>query len=166
MGSFVVSCMGSSPVWSTNMKRVQLWQLNNFFGLIIPEKTGIIYSNQTGGHTCNHPEVEGYYIPLMTGWKPESDPLYNSGNETYDPKEVQKFIEASEDLKYHFRPVTQAFLDTKQLVDEQELWMEEAWIPIMTRLPHQDELGEGHARSWEELIPVDKFGILTYENSD
>ena len=69
--------MGSSPVWSTNMKRVQLWSLSNFFGLIIPEKTGIIYSNQTGGVTCNHPEIEGYYIPLMTGWKPESDPLYN-----------------------------------------------------------------------------------------
>lgn len=28
--------------------------------VIRPHKTGIVYTNQTGGVACNHPEVEGY----------------------------------------------------------------------------------------------------------
>jgi hypothetical protein len=35
-------------------------------GLILPWDTGVLYSNQTGGHGCLHPEVEGLYVPLFS----------------------------------------------------------------------------------------------------
>jgi hypothetical protein len=33
--------------------------------LIIPCHSGVLYSNQTGGHGCLHPEVEGVCVPLF-----------------------------------------------------------------------------------------------------
>ena len=33
-------------------------------GLIIMIKSGVIYTNQTGGYACLHPETEGVYVPL------------------------------------------------------------------------------------------------------
>jgi hypothetical protein len=35
-------------------------------GLIIRYPSGVIYSNQTGGHCCHHPIVEGVFVPLET----------------------------------------------------------------------------------------------------
>ena len=33
-------------------------------GLIVPGPSGVIYSRQAGGHACNHPWLEGAFIPL------------------------------------------------------------------------------------------------------
>lgn len=35
-------------------------------GLIVKANTGIIYSNQTGGFSNLHPEMEGFFVPLRT----------------------------------------------------------------------------------------------------
>ena len=35
-------------------------------GLIVKAPTNVIYSNQTGGFSCRHPEVEGFFVPLRT----------------------------------------------------------------------------------------------------
>ena len=35
-------------------------------GLIVKAPTGVIYSNQTGGFACLHPEAEGFFVPLRT----------------------------------------------------------------------------------------------------
>lgn len=148
------------------MTTVELWGLSDFFGLIIPEKTGVIYLNQAGGVSCSHPSIEGYYIPLPLGWMPKIDSLYNIGYMDYDPEHVQKFIDESEYLKHHFKPVDHDFLKTKQIVDEENLFMEEAWVPVVTKRPTGDAVGRGEIGSREELIPQGKFGILTYENSD
>lgn len=32
--------------------------------LLVPENTGIIYTNQVGGTECDHPEMEGFLIPI------------------------------------------------------------------------------------------------------
>ena len=32
--------------------------------LIVPAKTGVIYSNQTGGTACLQPQQEGFVIPF------------------------------------------------------------------------------------------------------
>jgi hypothetical protein len=42
---------------------VQLWGARRF-GLIVLTPSGVYYSNQTGGHACYHPTVEGVFIPL------------------------------------------------------------------------------------------------------
>ncbi|KYF51055.1 hypothetical protein BE08_28365 [Sorangium cellulosum] len=33
-------------------------------GAIVSLPTGVLYSNQTGGTSCLHPELEGAYVPL------------------------------------------------------------------------------------------------------
>ena len=39
----------------------------DYFGIIMPCSTGVIFTNQVGGHSCNHPECEGLFIPLDDG---------------------------------------------------------------------------------------------------
>jgi len=45
------------------MGRVHLWNLIGA-ALIVPCKSGVIYTNQTNGTACNHPECEGIIIPI------------------------------------------------------------------------------------------------------
>ncbi len=45
------------------MKKVELYGLVGA-ALIIPSKTGVIFTNQVEGYACNHPEVEGFLIPF------------------------------------------------------------------------------------------------------
>lgn len=41
--------------------------------LIVPHPTGIIYTNQAGGHACLQPQVEGFVVPIANdvGLAPE-----------------------------------------------------------------------------------------------
>ena len=32
--------------------------------LVIPHSTGIVYSNQAGGHACLQPQTEGFLVPI------------------------------------------------------------------------------------------------------
>lgn len=43
-------------------------ELDDFpdLGLIIKAPTGVRYSNQSGGFACEHPETEGFFVPLRT----------------------------------------------------------------------------------------------------
>ncbi len=38
--------------------------------LIIPCSTGIVYSNQAGGHSCSQPQAEGFLVPIANGFGP------------------------------------------------------------------------------------------------
>ncbi len=44
---------------------IRVWETESL-GLIIKCKSGVQVSNQTGGHGCLHPELEGIYVPLRT----------------------------------------------------------------------------------------------------
>lgn len=35
-------------------------------GLIIKAKTGVMHTSQVGGLLCEHPEVEGFFVPLRS----------------------------------------------------------------------------------------------------
>jgi len=39
----------------------------DYFGIILPRSTGVFFTNQVGGHACDHPELEGLFIPLDDG---------------------------------------------------------------------------------------------------
>ena len=43
---------------------IRLWN-GGGIGIIILYKSGVHYSNQTGGYACLHPEAEGVYVPLV-----------------------------------------------------------------------------------------------------
>lgn len=47
---------------------VNLWNIAGT-GLIIPYPSGILYSNQVGGYSCDHPAIEGFFVPVTTGEK-------------------------------------------------------------------------------------------------
>jgi hypothetical protein len=52
-----------TTISETRRKVITLWEADQPI-LIVPAKTGIFYSNQTGGCACNHPVAEGYLYPL------------------------------------------------------------------------------------------------------
>jgi hypothetical protein len=59
-------------LFSQKMKPiVRLWSLVGA-GLIIPRSTGIIYTNQTDGYACDHPSLEGAFIPLSNDFDHEN----------------------------------------------------------------------------------------------
>ena len=33
--------------------------------MIIAYPTGVLYTNQVGGYACDHPSMEGAFVPLM-----------------------------------------------------------------------------------------------------
>ncbi|XXX73335.1 DUF6210 family protein [Sorangium sp. So ce134] len=43
--------------------KIELWY-GIGLGAIVSFPTGVLYSNQTGGTSCNDPELEGAYVPL------------------------------------------------------------------------------------------------------
>ncbi len=42
---------------------IDLWD-NESPGLIIACPSGVTYTNQVGGYSCHHPELEGIFVPL------------------------------------------------------------------------------------------------------
>lgn len=47
--------------------RLHLWDSVGL-GLIFQAKTGVLYTHQTGGTLCQHPSVEGAYMPLCNDY--------------------------------------------------------------------------------------------------
>ena len=47
-------------------QQLMIVRLYNHCGtaLIVPHATGIVYSNQAGGHSCQQPELEGFLVPF------------------------------------------------------------------------------------------------------
>lgn len=45
------------------MKKIKMF-LYCSWGVILPRKSGVIWELQTGGVMCNHPTLEGVFIPL------------------------------------------------------------------------------------------------------
>jgi hypothetical protein len=142
--------------------RIELWDMyGDFVAVIVPEKTGVIWSNQTAGIACQHPEMEGYLIPLpwqfMQGAeKKGKDPIEDHGfgvrGDVYDPEKVQTFLDWS-GLAVYFEPLT---MDAAKAFGEP---FHEAWVPAMVvretgDLPVHLEHLAGRAV------------VLTYNNSD
>jgi hypothetical protein len=126
------------------MIKVELWDLQNFMGVIVPCQSGVIFSNQTGGIDCFHPEVEGVYIPPPYFGK-EPDCLYDYWLDEYDAEIAKQAIKEldSEDF---------------EALEESDFDMGEAWIPVKVK---------DHQCLPQQLKPfIGKVVILTYQNSD
>jgi len=55
-----------------NAGPVELRHRGGLPGLIYKTKTGVLYSNQSGGHACKHPEAVGCLVPLDDREYPEN----------------------------------------------------------------------------------------------
>jgi hypothetical protein len=126
---------------------VQLWGLTgDWVGLVIPCSSGVYYSNQTHGVVCNHPEVEGIYIPL---------PAQNVNNTIIDmgtlsELDIKNFLKANS-LFEVFGPA------------KRRKGSGEAWVPVKVKqgLSASKKLWTVSLMAFQGRV-----GWLTYSNSD
>ena len=67
------------------MKKVELYDLSGA-ALIIPMKTGVLFTNQVSGTACLHPEIEGLLVPF------NNDHLTENYNQTIEYQLMELFI--------------------------------------------------------------------------
>lgn len=100
--------------------------VNDFYDevavLIVKAKTGVVYSAQTGGLGCHHPECEGFYMPL---WNLEFDDCsFGCANIQYDLMLQQRLaIELSDFFERKFNNLKfDVYFDDKRISELQEGW--------------------------------------------
>jgi hypothetical protein len=138
-------------------------------GLIIVAKSGVRYTNQTGGHCCCQPEVEGFFVPLrndltldpvsLLGPEPDLDAYFTGpkyagsgatcGLDVEDAFEINKIL-----AKHQLSQVIS--VDNTRLTDSHEAW-------IYVSIINEDD---GVAPSFSGFGPYPRSGVLTWTNSD
>jgi hypothetical protein len=139
---------------------VQLWGVRQF-GLIVLFRSGVYFSNQTGGYACYHPMEEGVFVPLR-----EEEPNQEKELQGYftGPKwsgwcckgidgETADFIDsvmAKTDLTKNIK------VDRARLKDSHEAW-------VFVDFGNTEPYGFGD-------VEISGFGVckgvLTWQNSD
>ncbi len=136
---------------------IELWSLDNC-GLILPREGGLKWSNQCGGISCNHPEIEGIYIPL-----PLNEIRDKWFTDCFDLPYDEYFYSApgllidNDPLGQFLRPLS------KEEFNSLGIRAMEAWVPYKIKKVEKDTL------SWKNDYLNDLDGetvILTYLNSD
>jgi len=144
--------------------RIQLWDTVGI-GLIIEYPSGMFFSNQTGGTSCQHPSIEGIYVPLCNDYSeadkqfisPEIDLIKHFVGQKYTGTGATKGID-EEDTTIITEILTRYFLNEFISVDTDKVKMEqshEAWIHVKISNLY---LLEG--------FPKELSGILTWSNSN
>ena len=144
-------------VTKTKVDLFWCWR-RGMIGLIIPAKTGVFFSNQTGGVMCNHPEIEGVFVPL------EGEVWDEKKGERIRLEEKRFWHGNSEELRYE--EVIKVFgLPLKPF----PLQLEEAWVLCkVTNLRQNSDdwkwLCGQPISFWKSL--KGKQVLLTFQNSD
>jgi hypothetical protein len=142
-------------------------------GLIIAVPNGVVYSNQTGGTECLHPEFEGIYIPLRN----ETEEGASAGGRNLELRSPEHEL-----VEYFFRGAYEGSGATWGLNEEDAVFIEsvlskwdlgeclrvdrdrldeshEAWVHVMV-------VGEESHQAFSGFGPYPRPGILTWKNSD
>lgn len=147
---------------------IQLWDSVGL-GLILECPSGVLVSNQTGGYSCLHPEVEGVFVPLRndclvperTLLSPEIELMEyfegyphegsgaTSGLSPQDADFIEKIL-----AKVNLHP---AITIDRKLLDKSH----EAWVHVTVA---SDE--SGHEVAVFSGFQYPAKGILTWSNSD
>ena len=131
--------------YSDELNKMKRVYLGSEVGIIIPMETGVIFTNQVDGTSCQHPELEGIFIPLSSF---TDDDLKDIEKEYPNPQFIKLWI------KKHELPL--------KLLEKE--WFKglgglghypEAWINV--KILNSDS-------SLKDFIGME--AILTYENSD
>lgn len=153
------------------MKGTALIRLHDLIGLglIIHAKSGVRYTNQTGGYACLQPEIEGFLVPLhndlaldpieLLGPEPELQAYFagpkHAGCGASLGLDEEDAFEISKILASH-RLAQVICLDRDRLKDSREAWL---YVSIIN-----DD--EGPAPSFSGFAPYPRPGVLTWANSD
>jgi hypothetical protein len=132
--------------------------------LVIPHATGIIYTNQVGGHACFHPQAEGFLVPIANDvglapenrfLSPENDLfLYFTKQHSCGESLTENDALKIEGIMHQLPLWGGLTVDRKRLADSVEAW-------VFVRI----------ADSENKPIPVDGLtypldAILTWTNTD
>jgi hypothetical protein len=139
------------------------YQERDFFGILLPFPTGILWTTQAGGTCCAHPQFEGIFVPLDGGphdGTDAKDPLYDRV-EPYDAGRVWRFLNAHE-LTPSFAPIKS--LEVLVLVPGygnnggRPYQLLEAWVPVLI---------DACNNTYPQLSSFrGGWGVLVYPNSD
>ena len=116
-------------------------------GVIILCKSGVIYTNQTGGIMCDHPEAEGVYVPLPD-MKLQDDARFLNSLGKMELQQLQKYLD---ELPSIYGKIETMWKGEKQ---------SEAWVEVEVRSIDQDY--SVFLEGFDEPVK----GILTWPNSD
>ena len=133
-------------------KKILLWDSEGVLAIIL-ERSGIVYTNQTGGHACCHPEEEGILIPFNNDYpldSPEERLEYRLSNllenAQYLTKKTADLVD-SVLIDCRFENVR---VDRSRLKESQEAWV---YIEVNGELDFVDGFKNFKA-------------VLTWNNSD
>ena len=134
---------------------VKLWSLVGA-GLIIPRKTGIIYTNQTDGYACDHPQLEGAFVPLSNDFDIErpKDSLEYKLSILYPEgwgRPTTETCDAIEELLSNYPESRNIKVDRDKIEESREAWI---WV-LLVENEEQDFEGFGECSA-----------VLTWPNSD
>jgi len=137
-------------------------------GVIICFNSGVLYSNQTGGAACLHPEIEGVYVPLRNDYSIPEHILISPELELSDYFEGPKYrCEGatkgldSEDVQFIHRVLEKANLSVIQINEAKLKESHEAWVHAILNGDESDSLP-----IFEGFEPYPREAILTWGNSD
>src|SRR3990167_9338730 len=123
--------------------------MTDAFGIIWLEENGEVYSNQTGGYSCSHPEARGVFQPLQSCLEESFEDHFAGASSVYGGWCMDGIEEKTADWLDSVFEWTKDFLDqtlAKCRVDREKMKKSmEAWVYI--------KMG-------------DKKGVLTWNNSD
>ncbi len=126
-------------------------------GIVIKHSSGVIYSNQTMGHVCYQPELEGVFVPFDAdaAWQRLCQyfegPKYGGGGAMHGIDAV--------DADFIDGVILEAKLGGSFVVDRSNLKAShEAWVHVLIH-SQDNALFEGFG-------PDPCPGVLTWQNSD
>lgn len=136
--------------------------------LIVAHPSGVVYNHQAGGYACNHPEMEGVFIPL------DDFMFYKNGRCRFMVnivKELNQYFTGkkhggwcyegidSEDGKYINGLLPSCIrVDSKKLSESMEAWI---WVKIKS----SDNIKDSFTATWHGF-PDKASAVLIWENSD
>jgi hypothetical protein len=149
---------------------IQLWESVGL-GLIVEHPSGIIYSNQTGGTSCFHPEVEGVFVPLRNEMDHEGPRLISPENDLFAYFEGPKHGGAgatsgldSDDADFIDDLLRKHSLGDIVAVDRERLReSHESWVHVTVK---QEEKSDHGIKIFRGLGPYPRPGVLTWSNTD
>ena len=121
------------------------------FGLILPWASGVLFTNQTAGHACEHPKMEGVFVPLDDG---EGRPTRTALARHFQGSWISLTGEDADIIDRALRAGNLEFV----CVDRSQLaFSKEAWVRVKLDLAAASDLVSNFSSP---------DAILTWENSD
>ncbi len=151
-----------------NKPQIEIWDSVGL-GIIVRYPSGVLVSNQTGGTSCLHPNVEGIYLPFHNDYD-ENDKTFSSPEIDFDGCFTDSKYDGSgacsgideEDVKRLEAILKKYSMDSFIRINMNKMKeSHEAWIHIFIESDEKNPYS-----LFKGFDPYPRQGILTWSNSD